>query len=604
VPTVPHGCVIRVFCDVRCLDVADPWSSPVFRKILATVGAVALGASLALVAAAAPGLADESTDSAVASTGAPVDPTAEATEPAAEPNEPAVEPTDAIEPDDTSDSGEAGDSEETADEPLGAARLSAASFTTASTSSTVELCAAPNADTIVRTTTGMFFEDRAGGSHSLTANGLSIAWSHANLSLSKSAGYLPVDVPFAEVGVPGMGYTSTSGASAGLNLTLFKNGSWFGNLVDEPLFDAFWINKSVPGMSAGPNPSYQLAYGTLDEFLAAFEAAGWDVDVTAIGYSGGSGSVGAGVVTSLTIGCDTFVFEAATNQACTVFTPVAVDSLSDLDLSSTRSDGNNLIVDGALRVWTGTATGSPDPRKAAGYLDVPDFPLTQTGTVALGWTGTSPAPGGQMVVDLDGNGSADGILVFEPAFYGQNLWLASIAPGFATTGAPAVGGGGGSINGTIDQYLAVWPDAKGLAIGYSLGSGVTGDGMLTLIQAGCFQIVFDLPAVVPPATGGGTGTTGTTPAAGGGTAQLTTLPFTEDETDDDETDETDEPADDAPADDDPDGSPDPDATAGAGDQQGGTDLLLLWLALAAAVVLVFAGLFFLLFRRRRRDADA
>lgn len=570
-----------------------------FRKILATVGALSLGVSLTLVAAAAPGLADESSG--------PADIAAvESTEPAVESTEPAVEAADgATEPDDAPDAEEAGDpdleeaGDEAETEPVAAARFMVASVTPLST---VQLCAAPNDDTVVRTTSGMVFEDRAGGSHALTANGLRIAWSHTDLSLSKSAGYLPVDVPFEEVGAPAMGYTSTSGASAGLNLTLFKNGAWFGNLVYEPLFDEFWINKAVPGMPAGPNPGYQLAYGTLDAFLQAFEANGWDVDVKAVGYSGGSGSVGAGTVTSLTIGCETYVFQAATNQACGLTTPVTVDSLADLDLSSTRSDGHNVIVDGALHVWTGTATGSPDPRKAAGYLDVPDFPLTKTGTVALGWTGTNPPPGGQIVVDLDGNGSADGILVFEPAFYGQNLWLASIAPGFVTAGAPAVGGGGGSINGTIDQYLAVWPNAKGLAIGYSLGSGVTGDGMLTSLKAGCFQIVFDLPTLAPPA-GGGTTTPGTTPRTGAGTPQLTTLPFTETETADDQADETDAPSDDDPADDESDESTDPDPTAGSGADQGGPDLLL-WLALAALVVLIFAGLIWLLFFRRRRDADA
>jgi hypothetical protein len=382
-------------------------------------------------------------------------------------------------------------------------------------------CAVAVSTTYVRTTTGMTFEDRAGGSHALTASGLSIAWSHADLSLSKSAGYLPVSVPFESAGVPAWEFVSTSGASAGLNLTLAKNGSWFGNLVFEPLFDQYWINKAVPGMPAGPNPSYQLAYGTLDEFLEAFGDNTWDVDIVAIGYSGGSGSIGAGVVKSLTVGCDRYVFQAATNATCTASSTLVVTTLAALDLTSTRADGHNAIVDGALHVWTGTATGSPDPRKAAGYLDVPDFPLTRTGTVALGWTGSAPPPGGQIVVDLDGNGSADGILVFE-AVYGQNLWLASIAPGFVTTGAPAVGGGGGAINGTIDQYLAKWPDAKGLALGYSLGSGVTGDGLLTLIQAGCLRVTFDLPAAAPPAAGG---TTTTTPRATTTTPQLTTLPF-------------------------------------------------------------------------------
>ncbi|MGV3714082.1 hypothetical protein, partial [Pseudolysinimonas sp.] len=83
-----------------------------------------------------------------------------------------------------------------------------------------------------------------------------------------------------------------------------------------------------------------------------------------------------------------------------------------------------------------------------------------------------------------------------------------------------VGGGGGSINGSIDQYLANWPNAKILALGYSLGSGVTGDGKLTLLQAGCYQVRFTLldtlPFPDPDPTNSGT------PGAGGN-GQLETL---------------------------------------------------------------------------------
>lgn len=466
-----------------------------FRKFVAATGVVVLSAGLALVAATpslAEGMPPEPTD--VAPLVAPETDEVEVPLPEESPSTSDPEEGPVDEP------SESESVEEPADDPT-AARFSLASMTTFAAAPTVQACAVPNAPTYVTNTAGMYFEDRTGGSHALTATGMDISWTGPDLSQAKSAGYIPVDVPFEQAGSPAMDYTVASGASAGLNLTLFKDGAWFGNLVLEPLFPQFWINKAVPGMPAGPNPGYQLAYGTLDEFLAAFAAASWDVDIRAIGYSGGSGSEGSGTVTSLTVGCDQYVFAtppAPTNQQCAAFTSIVVDSLSDLDLTSSRALGHQALRSGALRVWTDAApvpAVSPDPRKAAGYLDVPDFPLTTTGTVGLTWTGTSPAPGGQLVVDLDGNGSPDGILVFEPAFYGQNLWLASIAPGFSTAGAPAVGGGGGPINGTIDQYLANWPNAKGLALGYSLGSGVTGSGLLTLIEAGCYRVTFDAPTV-------------------------------------------------------------------------------------------------------------
>ncbi|MFZ2126372.1 MAG: LPXTG cell wall anchor domain-containing protein [Candidatus Microsaccharimonas sp.] len=181
----------------------------------------------------------------------------------------------------------------------------------------VQQCTAPNAPITLTNLDDMFFEDRQNpsdptnkGTHELVDGGIEISTTGGGY-YSKSAGYIAVDIPFEEIGSPSLGYTVYSGASAGLNLTLYKNGVWFGNLVYEPLFAEWWINKAVPGMSAGPNPGYQLAYGTLDEFLQAFVANGWDVDVKAIGYSLGSNAVGAGLVTSLVIGCDTYLFDKA-----------------------------------------------------------------------------------------------------------------------------------------------------------------------------------------------------------------------------------------------------------------------------------------------------
>jgi len=156
----------------------------------------------------------------------------------------------------------------------------------------------------------MAFEDRDQGHHELVSGGLHIWTTEPNGSLSKSAGYIATDFALKDAGVPALDYTTTSGASAGLNLTLYVNGQWKGNLVYEPLFAKYWINKTIAGLPAGPNPSYQLAYGTLDEILAAYASNGvTDLRIKAVGYSLGSGAVGDGIVNSITAGCTTYTFD-------------------------------------------------------------------------------------------------------------------------------------------------------------------------------------------------------------------------------------------------------------------------------------------------------
>ena len=481
------------------------------RRFLAGASALSLVAGLTLIAST-PAFADEvdpvvPIESPVA-TDAAVDP---GLPPAEEEGELDPDSTETTDPESTDpESTESESTESTESDTLDTPAARVMSFAAAAVR-TVQQCAAPNPTTYV--TPGStayaamdFSESRSGGSHSLTSSGLEIAWAAVggDKYYAKSAGYVPVSIPFVDAGTPALDITSTSGASAGLNVTVAHNGTKLGNLVFEPLFAKYWATFAVSGMPAGPNPGYQKAYGTLDEYLAAFDALAMDVEIIAIGYSGGSGSEGTAVVNSLTVGCDQFVFAAPpppTNQACGVTTGIVVTSLSQLDLTSTRSLGHQALRSLGLRVWTEAAPAvppaGPDQRKAAGYLDVPDFPLSQTGDLAVSWTASAPgqlAPGGQLVVDLDGDTSPDGILVFEPLAYGQQVWLTSVRPGFSTTGAPEAPGGGGPLNGSIDDYLVTWPDAQVLAVGYSLGSGVTSSGILTLLRAGCLNITFNAAA--------------------------------------------------------------------------------------------------------------
>lgn len=158
-----------------------------------------------------------------------------------------------------------------------------------------------------------FSESRSGGHHEYVETGLRI-YTDAADSNGKSAGYVATDLNLEDVGTPVLNFTNTSGgAEPGINLSLIVNGVWQGNLVKEPLFSQWWLNKAVPGMPVGPNPSYQKSYGSLNDFLFAYAQLGYtgdEVKVVAIGYSLGSGAKGDGILTSITAGCVNYTFGA------------------------------------------------------------------------------------------------------------------------------------------------------------------------------------------------------------------------------------------------------------------------------------------------------
>ncbi|MET0838807.1 MAG: hypothetical protein ABWY19_08510, partial [Marmoricola sp.] len=143
----------------------------------------------------------------------------------------------------------------------------------------------------------------------------------------------------------------------------------------------------------------------------------------------------------------------------------------------TRATGHYQVQGTGLHVWTEGATSTD---KVAEYVDT-STPLADAGEPMLNYTvnsGTIP-PGFQLVVDFDGNGSADGILVGEPTYYGNDWWASNGSAQFVKDGAPSHTGGSGSDNhGTLDQWRAAFPDAEVLAFGFSLGSGVKGDYLI------------------------------------------------------------------------------------------------------------------------------
>jgi disulfide bond formation protein DsbB len=184
--------------------------------------------------------------------------------------------------------------------------------------------------------------------------------------------------------------------------------------------------------------------------------------------------------------------------ACSATDTVWFNSLSSWNMSETRTAGHNVVTDAGLYIYTDDNTSQA---KAAGYLSV-DYPLSATGTQTIADSidydsdyGTL-APGLQLVVDFDGNGIADGILVGE-SVYGNSWWLSNSAATFVKTNAPNNGGGyGSSWYGTLSEWLTSFPGAQVKAIGYSLGSGVYAGGTINSITLGCHTYRFDNGAPV------------------------------------------------------------------------------------------------------------
>ncbi|WP_409331727.1 hypothetical protein [Trujillonella humicola] len=163
-------------------------------------------------------------------------------------------------------------------------------------------------------------------------------------------------------------------------------------------------------------------------------------------------------------------------------------------LSDTRATGHYDVVGSGLRIWTESNTSTD---KVAEYVAT-STPLADAGEPSLEYTPTEGAipPGFQLVVDFDGNGTADGILVGEPTYNGV-WWLNNAAQPFVKAGAPATGGGYGSNwHGTLDQWRAEFPDADVVAFGFSLGSGVRGDGVIAAINFAGTRYTFSEPVTL------------------------------------------------------------------------------------------------------------
>jgi hypothetical protein len=168
---------------------------------------------------------------------------------------------------------------------------------------------------------------------------------------------------------------------------------------------------------------------------------------------------------------------AVAAEAGTIFVP------DDFSTSETRSTGHLDVVGTGLRIWTDGATSTD---KVAEYVAT-DTALAEVGEATLEFTNTSGggAPGYQLRVDLDNDGTSDGILVGEPAYYGDRWWANNQLTAFVAANPGAVS----VVEGSEYPYstsLATWseayPEARVDEFGFSLGSGVKGDGIIDAIN--------------------------------------------------------------------------------------------------------------------------
>lgn len=202
----------------------------------------------------------------------------------------------------------------------------------------------------------------------------------------------------------------------------------------------------------------------------------------------------------------------ADNAPVTVRSSDFVPSLSD-----TRANGLVTVGDNGAGVTT-KAGGAASTDKAAEYWAT-DLPLSDVHQGTLDWFGSLVQPGVQLVVNVDGAGNnamagpdgykgADGILVGEDtAGYGtgttEDWWLNNAADDLMKGGAPSHTGGFGSTNhGTLDQWAAAFPNARIVAVGFSLGSGAgNASGILKDVKVGAttYDFAGKDAVVAPPA---------------------------------------------------------------------------------------------------------
>jgi len=149
------------------------------------------------------------------------------------------------------------------------------------------------------------------------------------------------------------------------------------------------------------------------------------------------------------------------------------------DFNDSGDTGHFEATADGLHIWTEGTTGEDRVRLLQG---VDDIPLADVTSAGVNFTNTSGGgvPGAQLFIDTNGIGLEEGTLVAEPIYYGANVWLTASSSDELKALAPHTGGGGNGSEwwGTLTEWGDAVPDANIIAIGFTLGSGILGDGIL------------------------------------------------------------------------------------------------------------------------------
>lgn len=353
--------------------------------------------------------------------------------------------------------------------------------------------------------------------HNVFAGGQVRVYTEGATSTDKAAGYFDVNKSLSAVASsePTMAWAPNNPPNLlrpgmQLKVDFDADGSIDGILVGEPTYangdplygNVWWASNDSKAFVKSGAPSHAGGFGSDNNgTLAAWKAAFPGARVLQGGWSLGSGVKGDGFISSFTIAGDTYTFSNPA-QATTEL------SEEDVNTSETRAKGHNTFLpEGGVEILTEDTSSLS---KSAGYF-VTNIPLGQAGEPSMSYSNYAGSlkPSVQLVTDFDNDGLPDGILVGEPTYangsllYGNDWWLTSSAPAYIKADAPQQGGGFGSQwHGQLSEWRAKFPQAKVLAAGWSLGSGVQGHGVINSITVGNTKYTFvgEPPNVAPTAS--------------------------------------------------------------------------------------------------------
>lgn len=372
------------------------------------------------------------------------------------------------------------------------------------TPTNVGCTAAPQTVGIVGTSQLDLSQTRADGTVRMTTGGLSLVWGPNATSTAKAAWYYPVNFPLTQIGTTSINYSGT-GAGVGENYTVVAlrpgmSDLALGNIVRESAYyTGYWT--TFDGTQGLTDP-HGYASKSINDILSQMyvKHPTWTLQVVAIGGSGGSGTVGSGVLQSQTAGCLTLNYAgpaAPTNQQCrAAATPLVVSASSQLNLTDTRVGGSSKVTpNGMALAWHGDGA-SLSTSKVAWYYAT-NFPLSQIGSPVMDYTVNSGASIGQNF-SIAVNGTFVGNIVSEPGI--PNYWTTFSIPGMKADPTASYRKAIGTINDFLAAYNSWDPSAvvTVVAVGGSGGSGSEGTGILRSQGFACYVLTYSATALGAP----------------------------------------------------------------------------------------------------------